>query len=216
MPRPALRDDEIEDFRGRLCAAATLRFAEHGAAGVSLRALAADLGCSPTTPYRYFRDKDEILAAVRARAFEALAAACDAVRGREADPERRLAEMGRAYLRFAREEPHAYRVAFELEQPDAGAYPELIAARIAAWSSMQRAVTDAVARGALAGDPITLAHVFWAGVHGLATLELSGQLHERHFEDLEQPLIDTLLRGNRRRGDAPTTPGSGPDEERPT
>ncbi len=35
-----------------------------------MRQLAAELGCSPMTPYRYFKDKDEILAAVRAAAFD--------------------------------------------------------------------------------------------------------------------------------------------------
>jgi len=45
-------------------------FAEHGPEAVTMRQLAAELGCSPMTPYRYFRDKDEILAAVRASAFD--------------------------------------------------------------------------------------------------------------------------------------------------
>ena len=40
-----------------------------------MRELASALGVSPMTPYRYFRDKDDILAAVRARAFDRFAAA---------------------------------------------------------------------------------------------------------------------------------------------
>ena len=42
-------------------------FAEHGVEAVTMRQLAAALGVSPMTPYRYFKDKDAILAAVRAR-----------------------------------------------------------------------------------------------------------------------------------------------------
>jgi AcrR family transcriptional regulator len=60
-----------------------------------MRGLAAELGCSATTPYRYFENKDEILAVVRARAFTRLAEACDEVCARESDPSPRIAEMGR-------------------------------------------------------------------------------------------------------------------------
>ncbi len=56
VPRAALQPQEVEDFRERLCRVATRRFAEHGHAGVSLRQLAVELGCSPMTPYRDFRE----------------------------------------------------------------------------------------------------------------------------------------------------------------
>ena len=61
MPRAALSDHEVERFRDELCRVATLRFAEHGYGGVTLRALAAELGCSPMTPYRYFENKGHAL-----------------------------------------------------------------------------------------------------------------------------------------------------------
>ena len=93
MARPALRQHEIDRFRERLCQVATRRFAKQGYAGVSLRGLAGELGCSATTPYRYFRDKDEIFAAVRARAFARLADASEAVSGSELDPRLRETDV---------------------------------------------------------------------------------------------------------------------------
>ncbi|MAE94251.1 MAG: TetR family transcriptional regulator [Deltaproteobacteria bacterium] len=203
MPRPSLTPDEIQVFRGRMCELATRRFAERGLAGVSLRGLAQEMGCSPNTPYRYFDNKDEIFASVRARAFERLAQACDEVRERETDPERRLTEMGRAYLRFAREEPSAYRVAFELDQPDSVAYPELVAERRRAWGAIRGAVEHAIRCGVLEGDPETVSHLYWAGLHGLAALQLAGQLHARDLDDLEAPMIEALLRGTRRPDSSP-------------
>jgi AcrR family transcriptional regulator len=196
MPRPALRDDEIEAFRERLCEAATRRFATMGIDAVSLRGLADDLGCSHATPYRYFRNKDEILATVRARAFARLTQRCREA-GDEDDPERRLQALGRAYLGFAREEPHAYRVAFELSQPAAAAYSDLVEAQVRAWQTIRGAVQYACERGVLAGDPETISRLYWASLHGLAGLELLGHLGNGELERLETPMIDLLLRGTR-------------------
>jgi AcrR family transcriptional regulator len=228
MPRPALRDDEIEAFRERLCDAATRRFAEQGVEGVSLRRLADDLGCSRATPYRYFKDKQEILAAVRTRAFEGLAETCEAVVASEPDPERRLAALGRTYLRFARDEPHAYKVAFELGQPDAARYPALVKQQMRAWQTIRGAVQYAHERGAVEGDPATLSHLYWAALHGLAGLELLGHLRAPSLAELETPMIELLLRGARTasgaRADArapfglvaESDPESDPESQEPT
>ena len=63
MPK-YLSDEEIAAFRERLIDAAERLFAEHGTEAVTIRQLAAEIGVSPMTrPYRYFTDKDAILAA---------------------------------------------------------------------------------------------------------------------------------------------------------
>ena len=74
MPR-YLTDQDIADFRAELCKVATERFARFGYEGVTMRQLAEALGCSPKTPYRYFKDKADILATVRAQAFGSFARA---------------------------------------------------------------------------------------------------------------------------------------------
>ena len=63
MPR-VLTETDVADFRERLCVAAERLFAEKGPDAVTMRQLASELGVSPMTPYRYFQDKDDILAAV--------------------------------------------------------------------------------------------------------------------------------------------------------
>jgi AcrR family transcriptional regulator len=173
---------------------------------VSLRGLADDLGCSRATPYRYFQNKGEIFAAVRARAFDRLAELCEAA-AQEPDPIRRLADLGHAYLRFAREEPHGYRVAFELGQPDAKKYPELVAQQARAWQTIRGAVQYAWERGVLDGEPETISRLYWASLHGLAGLELLGHLQGGGLEALEDPMIGMLLRGTRK--------ASGPSDAAP-
>ena len=93
----------------------------------------------------------------------------------EADPEKRLRAMARCYVDFARREPHAYRIMFEMN-PLTGVerYPELVAQQMRGWEPLLRGVTAAVDAGLLAGEPAHLAHVFWAAVHGIASLHLAG------------------------------------------
>ena len=71
MPR-VLTETDVADFRERLCVAAERLFAEKGPDAVTMRQLASELGVSPMTPYRYFQDKDDILAAVRTNGFNQL------------------------------------------------------------------------------------------------------------------------------------------------
>ena len=65
MPRAALSQTEVDEFREALCASATRLFAEYGYEGVTMRALAKALGYSPMTPYRYFENKEAIFETVR-------------------------------------------------------------------------------------------------------------------------------------------------------
>src|SRR6185312_5124902 len=127
MPR-ALSPSEIEDFRDRLCEVATRIFADKGADGFTMRQLATELGVSPMTPYRYFKDKDDILAAVRANGFNRFADALEAARSNAVGARAKGAAVGEAYVDFAFEHPTTYKLMFELDQPHEGDYPDLVAA----------------------------------------------------------------------------------------
>lgn len=170
-------------------------FAERGVHGVTLRALADEAGCSRMTPYRYFKDKAEILAAVRASGFERLADAAEQAARTEPDPTRRLQALGRAYLRFAREEPHAYRVMYEISQQDEHRYPELVKQIQRSQQPLRDAVEDAVRAGVVHGDPLNVAHVLWAGLHGLNALHLADKLHlGRDVDELSAVMVASLGR----------------------
>ena len=202
MPRTALSDADIADFREQLCAVAERLFAERGYPGVTLRALAAELDVSPMTPYRYFRDKADIFAAVRAAGFRRFADSQEAAFATESDPERRLRAMARSYVDFARREPHAYRIIFEMNPlQDVDQYPELVAQQIRGWEPLLRAVGAAIEAGLLAGDATHLAHVFWAAVHGVASLYLAGTytIFDEDVDHIVDLMETTLFEGNRAR-----------------
>jgi len=180
MPEPMpknLSASEVDAFRARLCAVAQHRFAASGRDGVSMRQLADALGCSPMTPYRYFRNKDEILAAVRTAAFHRFAAALEkAVRKTRGDLQAQGRAVSETYIRFALSEPEAYRLMFDLSQPHPDRYPELVRASARARHLMSAALEKLVQAGVFHGDPQLLGYVFWATMHGLIVLHLAGKL----------------------------------------
>jgi AcrR family transcriptional regulator len=147
-------------------------------------------------PYRHFADKEALIAAVRAAAFNRLA---DALDGVARDGRHRAADIGEAYVRFARQNPAAYKLMFDLAQPDEAAYPELAAASARAREAMSGYVRELVEAGVLAGDPVALGYVFWATIHGLVVLDLAGRLPpEPSFETLRVTALGALMRGLRR------------------
>jgi AcrR family transcriptional regulator len=175
LPR-VLSSEDVEDFRRRLCVAAEGLFAERGIEAVTMRELAQALGVSPMTPYRYFKDKDAILAAVRAAAFARFAAALEAAMAEPADPLRRSRRAGEAYVAFALAEPQAYRLMFDLSQPTEGDYPDLQAAIVRARRTMTVHVEAMIAAGLLDGDAELIGHMFWSVLHGMLMLQLTGKL----------------------------------------
>ncbi len=175
MPR-VLSSEDVETFRNRLCEAAEALFAERGIEAVTMRELAQALGVSPMTPYRYFKDKDAILAAVRAAAFARFAARLEAAMAQPADPLHRSRAAGEAYIDFALSEPQAYRLMFDLSQPTEGDYPELQAAIVRARRTMTVHVEAMIQAGLLEGDAELIGHMFWSMLHGMLMLQLSGKL----------------------------------------
>src|SRR5436305_13211268 len=107
MPRE-LSASEIEDFRDKLCDAALEIFAEQGVEGLTLREVAARLGVCPMTPYRYFKDKEDILAAVCARGFNVFVHAMEAADERGYDVIEQSHASGKAYDVFAFQNVEAY------------------------------------------------------------------------------------------------------------
>lgn len=174
MPK-TLSPAEVADFRDRLCDVAARLFAEHGREGFTMRDLAAELGVSAMTPYRYFPDKEHILAAVRARAFSKFAEALENAVSRSGGGPAQANNAGEAYIRFALENPSSYKLMFDLSQPDEQ-FPELADAGGRARKTLTRHIYPLVEKGILHGDPEVIARVFWAQLHGLVMLHLAGKL----------------------------------------
>lgn len=194
MPR-VLSETDVADFRDRLCEAAERLFAERGPDAVTMRQLAGDLGVSPMTPYRYFEDKDDILAAVRVSAFNRFAEALEKARDSVSGARARGAAVGEAYVNFGLEHPHAYKLMFDSNQPHIEKYPELVAAGQRAQKTMTGYIEDAMAEGLVDGDALQIGLMNWAAIHGAVILELSGMLPPGGAHRICRGFDSALMRG---------------------
>jgi AcrR family transcriptional regulator len=194
--RPVLTDDEVAKFRADVCRVAEVLFARHGVEGVTMRQIAAELDCSPTTAYRYFKNKEEILAAVRAAAFDRFCEVIEEATRSSADPRKSARNVGQAYLGFALQNPDAYRMMFDVSQAAVIGNAELTEALARARRSMVAYVTPLIDKGMLRGDARALGQMLWACAHGLVMLRLSGIVaDDTELRQLHEKTMSSLVRG---------------------
>ena len=196
MPRPAYTQDKRAAIEERIRNTALELFGRDGYRSVSLRAIARAMGWSAPALYRYYDNKEALLAAIRAEGFRNIGGRLAAARAGAESPVHAARASMLAYLEFACEEPELFRLAYELHQGEIAEYPEVVKERGIAFAQAEGLARDVLTETGVAGDPNLLAHLMWISVHGLAALALAHQLDMgQDFEALVEPVVQTLLRG---------------------
>jgi AcrR family transcriptional regulator len=182
--------------------AARRHLATDGAAGLSLRAVARELGMASSAVYRYFPSRDDLLTALIVEAYDAIGVAAE--QAESAVPRDELRNRWRATCRATREWAlaHSYEYALVYGSPVPGyAAPEATigpASRVGAL--LCHVVADGVAAGVVdpepdgpdAGAAVTpgIAERFgvppalaprvvtaWSSLYGAISFEVFGQTH---------------------------------------
>ena len=135
-----------------------------GAIGLSLRAVAAELGVKAPSLYRYFPNKEALELAVAGEILDLMSVDFQAAFA-SADPETRFLRLVDAYLHFARERFQLY--AFVMQDR-----PERYGSKAgkAVWNILLEAASSISGQH----DDTAAAVATWAFLHGYATLEHSG------------------------------------------
>jgi AcrR family transcriptional regulator len=194
--RPVLTAQEVADFRSDVCRVAEVLFARDGVAGVTMRQIAAELGCSPTAAYRYFKSKDEILAAVRAAAFSRFCEVIEEATRSSPDPRRSARNVGQAYLGFALKNPDAYRMMFDVSQADVTGNEGLSEALVRARRGMVAYLEPLMGESIPQGDLVAMGQMLWACAHGLVMLRFSGVLSsDTELRQLHEKTMWAIVRG---------------------
>ncbi len=172
------------DLEWALLEAASQLLEKEGPSGVGLRAAARLAGVSHNAPYRHFRNRESILAALAARGLDELGdRMAKAARGHE-DARRALVAIAETYVSLAAERPHLFRLMFGQEVADKERYPAVREAGLRAYQVLVDTILEGQRSGAIRpGSPEELALGHWAIVHGVASLHVDGRMLEERARE---------------------------------
>lgn len=195
----SLTSDQVHDVRERIRDVAERQMAAQGTAGVSLRSIAAEMGWTAASLYRYYGSKGALLAATRTAAYDRFTDRIQAAYAGPGDLWDRSRAIGDAYVAFASEEPAAYKLIFAYEQDGTAESEELRQAQDRSQRTLTNYVSDMVDAGLLEGDPQLLALVYWTSLHGLIVLKMANKLNDSpSFEEIRHAASRLITRGARR------------------
>lgn len=187
------------DLRAALVQAGLKLLTEGGVPALTLRAAAQLAGVSHAAPYRHFRDKEALLAAIAEEGFHLLTARMR--REMEAggpDPVTRLRACAWGYVAFARAHPGYFRTMFggAISADCAAQTPSLMAAGQEAFGVLRDQIADGIQRQWLRrGDADELSLAAWSLVHGLSMLAIDRQLTSTvPDDDAARAVTDRLIR----------------------
>src|ERR1700712_5448199 len=159
-----------------------------GPEAVTLREVGARVGVTRSAPYRHFADKDELVAAVGAEAWDELTAEFeDLSRGVHAgtDPRDVVRDALLTILRLGRDRPNVFRVMF------AGGAIGPLAIEEAANRAAE-AYLKIIALAVGEDEARRFGGLLLCGAHGMALLELSGHLSPAKWPPAEE-LVDLFI-----------------------
>lgn len=150
---------------------------EHGAADLSLRLVARQLGVSQTAPYHHFPDKNALLAALAAEGFRRSTAALLSRSLKNYSLERRVRGLCSGYIRFARETPELFRLMFGTQMIRKSEHPELVEAATACFMTLMSRVDEMLVDFDIRHvDAKYATMTLWGLNHGLASFVIDRQM----------------------------------------
>jgi len=169
------------DLREALIAATRELLIEHGPDGFTLADACRRAGVTTAAPYKHFRDKQEILEEIVARAFDQLKESnAKAVAERGSGTIEGITAMGISYLEFAVAQPAIFRLMFgdlkkskKADEPGEECLKHLV-----------EEVAYYCRKNGHTADAQQVAVRLWTFVHGASSLELDGD-YERVVPGLD-------------------------------
>ena len=204
MVRP-IKKKQIPNLQEGIKAVAWKQIAEHGAAALSLRAIARELKITAPAIYNYFPDRDALVTALIIDAYTSFGDS--QIEARDAIPasdiQGRMNAIGIAYRTWAHTHPQRYQLIFGTPIPGYEApLMEVLPSSARSLSALLSVVEQLRTSGKLniksfpvvkdeykvgfdtwktyGGDvdvlSISVAMIIWSRVHGIVSLEIAGNL----------------------------------------
>lgn len=205
-PAAGVRARARAELTAQIKDVARAHLAEHGAAALSLRAVAREIGMVSSAIYRYFPSRDDLLTALIVDAYDALGERAEASEAATAGQgtDARWAALAAAVRGWARDRPHEYALVFGSPVPGYAAPSDTVDPAARAPLVLLRLLADGVASGEVVAsddriettralrqdlarlrslapgvpDPVLVRGLYvWTQLFGLVSFELFGHLH---------------------------------------
>jgi len=170
------------DLANSLVEAAIDLVKKHGPDNLSLRAVSAAVGVSPSACYHYFPDKTSLVTAVGKALFQDLAdrqeRAVQKINGNDSKAAiERFQELGKSYFEWALAEPNLYRLIY-------GGFcaPNFENHDSKAWKLLEKSLDELVSYGVITTTARENGEAFvWASVHGASSLIIEGHMPKEAY-----------------------------------
>src|SRR5690349_21912478 len=189
MPVQDRKQRERAERESLIVATARELAEQQGWEAVTTRRLADRIEYSQPVLYSHFRGKREIIGAVALQGATELATALRAATSAANSPRERVAALARAYLDFAARNPAVYDALFQLDGGLAYAQEDTPEPLKDAFAALLESLGEVAGDGV---DPGLYTEVFWASLHGLATLTRAGRLLPEDADPRVELLVDRL------------------------
>lgn len=192
------KEREKQEMRQRILDAAMKMFLKEGYEKTSIRNIAEAIEYSPATIYLYYKDKDELLYAVQARAFEQLLNLFQ-TKAKDKNPWKRLQQICRVYVQFGLEEPDLYDLMFIIRAPtnvDEDSHKDN---GMKTFQYLVKCLQECIDQQLIRYTDVHIAALsVWAMGHGLVSLQVrcrlkTFQLSEEELDKLLGKSIDQYL-----------------------
>ncbi|TQL03468.1 TetR/AcrR family transcriptional regulator [Cellulomonas sp. SLBN-39] len=184
--RVSARDRARAEVMRDLLAAARARLATEGAAELSLRAVARDLGLASSAVYRYVPSRDALLTLLVVESYDAVGAVCEGAASTSDAaghaPARAWLEVARAVRRWALADPRGFELIYGTPVRGYAAPADTVVPATRVWAVVSGLLAAARADGSLrpagptfATDGLVTDDVYaFAAAHGADVAALSG------------------------------------------
>lgn len=146
---PTARERVRAELTAEITDAARRQLAEVGAAALSLRAVAREVGLVSSAVYRYFPSRDDLLTRLIIDGYDALGATAEAADLPDDDPRARWLAVCRAVRAWALAHPHEYALLYGSPVPGYSAPQDTVPAATRVGVVLGRILGDAARSGAL-------------------------------------------------------------------
>lgn len=175
---------------------------EKGFDRMSMRKIAASVGCSATSIYLYFKNKDDLLHALIEEGFDLLHQELTSIDGNlyPSGSEAHIEALCRTFIRFGMENPEYYEIMFQLHPKHMRRYP------VEKYRKARRNI-DLIMNSLEQGheqkvfhipDARLVSNVILSTLHGGISLMNAGRIDARvHRESYVETIIQSVLAGIR-------------------